>query len=100
MPSLYHLQVDVEMPDGSASVRPETVEVVQPGTVPGSRLAKSTQKLADELMRRRFKVSADTVGADPQSLGYSLQLSRRPSPRGISTPLSRPATPSSARQTI
>ena len=35
--------------------------------------AKSTQKLADELVRRGYKVSADTVGRLLHRLGYSLQ---------------------------
>ena len=35
--------------------------------------SKSTQKLADELVRQGFKVSADTVGRILRSLGYSLQ---------------------------
>jgi hypothetical protein len=35
--------------------------------------SKSTQKLADELVRQGFKVSADTVGRILKGLGYSLQ---------------------------
>ena len=35
--------------------------------------SKSTEKLADELVRRGFKVSADTVGRMLKKLGYSLQ---------------------------
>ena len=35
--------------------------------------SKSTQKLADELVRQGFRVSADTVGRMLKKLGYSLQ---------------------------
>jgi transposase len=35
--------------------------------------SKSTQKLADELVRQGYRVSADTVGRMLKKLGYSLQ---------------------------